>query len=382
MELRERVIFDEASSLSNSRCLTDTTMTKEERDPTGDDEQKNVDNDSLRTESEALVSEGCNDNIQTEKRIWTRIFEVMIQRRGIFWALSYAILTSFAALTIKLLSGKVSPNQIMLYRSLTIVLFTAPNLQRQRVSFSLPLKAWSLVVFRGIAGMAMAISYYYAIQHLDISTAKCIRQGSTFITCILACVCLKEDCSIAISLSCCISVVGVFLVVQPAPIFEGLLESNSDHSPLGLLAAFSAALCMSLIYISLRFLAPFKVNAQLINLAYGCIGFLGSALLETALNDWSIPRCGYDRQILLATCIIGYFQVIIITIALQTENAAVVAVISTTAVFGTFVLDYAFYDVTPNAFKIIGGLCVTGSSVGATMSSYYAAKRRLSENRS
>ncbi|XP_041482102.1 solute carrier family 35 member G1-like [Lytechinus variegatus] len=350
----------------------------EAEDPTWCEEKKGVDSDRLCSSNEES-SKSCTQR-QTEERIWTRICKVVIQRRGIFWALSHAILTGFLGLTIKLLSGKVSPNQIVLYRSFTLVLFTAPNLLRQRVSFSLPLKAWGIVIARGMVGTVTGISFNSAVQRLDISTAKCIRQGSTLITFILACVCLKENCSITITLSCCFSVVGVFLVVQPPKIFGGLLESSNGNSPLGLIAAFSASMGVALIYLLLRLLAPYKINAQQINFTYGCIGFLGCALLETVLNDWSIPSCGYERQILLATCIIGYFQLTTLTLALQTESAAVVAVVATTAVFATFVMDYAFYDVIPNAFKVIGALCVMGSSIGATMSSYYAAKRRLSES--
>ncbi|XP_041481867.1 solute carrier family 35 member G1-like [Lytechinus variegatus] len=325
---------------------------------------------------------------EPEKRVWERICKLVVQRRGTLWALLSAILLSLIALACKLMSGGVSPNQITLCRSLTLVLFTAPNILRQHnMSRSLPRKAWGFLILRGVSGMSCVLNSYYAFQRLDVSTARYIIEGSSFITCILACICLKENCSIIMTLSCCASMVGVLLVVQPTPIFGGLPENISDQSLLGILAAFFAAIAISLTFLSLRLLAPFKMTAQFITFTYGCISLfgwampaLGCVLLETALNDWSIPRCGHDRLLLLATCIMSYLQITAITFALQTENAAVVAVITTTGISIAFILDYAFFDVTPNAWKIIGALCVTGGSVGAAMSSYYAAKRKLPES--
>eukprot|EP00057_Strongylocentrotus_purpuratus_P001681 XP_001200695.2 PREDICTED: solute carrier family 35 member G1-like [Strongylocentrotus purpuratus] len=381
MERHERAMLDEVvlnDLMSNGHRLKDGVRNRPHAGLTRFKEQRENDRDTLCSDT---PSEEYYDG-QPKTGIWTRIGKVVVQRRGICWALSFAILTSFSSLTVKLLSGRVSPNQIVLYRSFTLVLFTGPNLIRHKVSYCLPLKAWGFVIVRGMFGTGCAICASNSLQQLDISTVKCILQSSTFITCIFACLCLKETCSIPITVSCCISVVGVLLVVQPAPIFGGLLGSGSGEKNIfGLLSAFSAALFVTLTFLSLRMLGRLKVHAQLITFSYGCIGVLVCASLMSALNEWSIPGCGYDRLLVLAICIIGYLQIMTCTLAFQTENAAVVAVISTTGVFVTFVLDFAFFDVTPNLLKVIGALCVTASSVGATISSYYAAKRKLSESK-
>ncbi|XP_003727976.1 solute carrier family 35 member G1-like [Strongylocentrotus purpuratus] len=381
MERHERAMLDEVvlnDLMLNGRHLKDGVRIRPHAGLTRFEDQKENDRDTLSSDTPS----GEYYDGQPKTGMWTRVGKVVVQRRGICWALSFAILTSFVSLTIKLLSGRVSPNQIVLYRSFTLVLFTGPNLIRHKVSCCLPLKAWGLIIVRGMVGTSYAICASNSLQQLDISTVTCIIQSSTFITCIFACLCLKETCSIPITVSCCISVVGVLLVVQPAPIFGGLLGSGSGENNLfGLLSAFSTALLWSLSFLLLRLLGRLKVHVQLLTFSYGCVSFLGCASLMSALDEWSIPRCGYDRLLVLVICIIGYLQIVTFTLALQMENAAVVAVISTTGVFVTFVLDFAFFDVTPNLLKVIGALCVTASSVGATISSYYAAKRKLSESK-
>ncbi|XP_071501343.1 solute carrier family 35 member G1-like [Diadema antillarum] len=310
-----------------------------------------------------------------DKRSQRRFVSTLLRNRGLILAVISVFLMSFLSLVSKLLARGIPVNQLVFVYSLAMAVFSAPIVIWQRLSFrSLSRKTWLFLVLRSVAGNFATICFFQALHLLDISTAKSIMYSSPLFTGIFARMCLKERCSIIRAVCSCITVFGVVLVVQPSAIFDKIFGSSDDttkNSPVGIVFAILNAISVAVVYISLRVLGRLETNSQTVLFVYGAISGLISVAVTTAFDEWTLPRCGSDRLLLLAFMAMGYLEMMTLVLALQTVNAASVAVIRATDVFIIFVIDIAILHVIPNYLTVIGALCVVGSSLTISVLAYF-----------
>lgn len=314
----------------------------------------------------------------TLKRICSRSCSTIVRHKGLIWALLSALAASLTSLLLKLLAGRVSVNQIVAFRSGFFILMTMPVLVWHKVSLDMPAKIWAILALRGLVGTASTTFFFYSYQLLDISTAKAITYSSPLFTAFFACLCLKERCNVPTVCFSMTTIIAVLLVVQPSFIFGS--NESGGVSPIGAVVALCASNCIAFSLILLRLLGKAKIHAQVVILVFGCVGVVVSPIMTSALNEWSNPQCGADRLLVLCVCILSYAEWMMVTVALQTDKAAYVAVIRASDVFITFAFDFLFFGLSPNVLTIVGALGVVASSLGMTLYAHFSYNNEEGDN--
>ncbi|XP_072171098.1 uncharacterized protein [Diadema setosum] len=91
------------------------------------------------------------------------------------------------------------------------------------------------------------------------------------------------------------------------------------------------------------------------------------------LLDISTAQCLFYLMPVFTAIFARYVEMLALTVALQTENAAVVSVVRSIDILITLVLDIIVLNATANVLKIGGALLVLTSSTGITVTNYFRA---------
>ncbi|XP_063966560.1 solute carrier family 35 member G1-like isoform X3 [Lytechinus pictus] len=292
--------------------------------------------------------------------------------KGVTLALLSTIILSFATLTVALLSGRVSSNEVVFAQMLVELLLCLPLATLERVSVILSGKALYLVLVRSIMGSIGTTLAFFAFQVMPIGNAKAIIYTSPVFTGLFSCILLHEACPALDILLSALTLSGVLLVIQPPFIFGGEQTSTNILGPIFCLIVAALA---GLVFISLRKIGSYRIHPIVILIYFSSVGMVMSAVLSSALREWVIPRCGRDRILLILTGALLLMSQICLTLALRYEKATTVSLIRTCDVLFTFILDYLFFAIIPNAITISGALLIVGSLVGITLHKWQTEKK-------
>ncbi|XP_063966557.1 solute carrier family 35 member G1-like isoform X2 [Lytechinus pictus] len=313
-------------------------------------------------------SKSNNESVSTQ-------FDCSINRyKGVTLALLSTIILSFATLTVALLSGRVSSNEVVFAQMFVELLFCLPLAALERVSVIISGKALYLVLFRSIMGSIGTTLAFFAFQVMPIGNAKAIIYTSPVFTGLFSCILLREACPALDILLSALTLSGVLLVIQPPFIFGGEQTSTNILGPIFCLIV---AAMVGLVFISLRKIGSYRIHPIVILIYFSSVGMVMSAVLSSALREWVIPRCGRDRILLILTGALQLMAQICLTLALRYEKATTVSLIRTSDVLFTFILDYLFFAIIPNAITISGALLIVGSLVGITLRKWQTEKKAL-----
>ncbi|XP_071479156.1 solute carrier family 35 member G1-like [Diadema antillarum] len=326
---------------------------------------------TVRTEGSATISSlpEQEDDVNPKGRAVT--VDIFCRRRGLIYTLASVLLLCSLTLTIKFLSDNVSANLLNFYYGIFLMMCSGPVLVWKKVSlFKLSKEVWIFLLLRSLAGAACMTCFSYSLLLLDISTAKSLQNLMPLFATTFARICLKESCTIAKTTFSCLGVLGIFLVVQPSAIFgyssrEG--EKLASTFAPGVVTAIGTAVFYATSVVLLRKLGQIKVSAQLALFCNGLMMSLVSAIITTILGEWRNISCVGDRFYLVATGYLGFFELACLTLALQTENAALVSVLRTSDVLLTFILDVIIFHTKLNLLTVAGALFIVTSSVGITV---------------
>ncbi|XP_030853842.1 solute carrier family 35 member G1-like [Strongylocentrotus purpuratus] len=305
---------------------------------------------------------------------WKSSLKVLYRNRGVLWAIFCILNASFCSLCVKLLAGIVPPSQLLFFRGIFQILFTAPYIVRYRLPMRYPPKMVLLILARGIIGTFLSFMCYYSYQAIPVATAKALIYSSPFFVAIFAGLCLKEHCSLWTTFFSLLTVISVVLVVQPPFIFGS--SGDGETSIVGLMCAVVGAVTMAANVIVLRYMQMLRIHAQVIIFVYGFIAAICSAIFQTTgLEKWTNPGCGLERLIIIVMCLTGFLEQVSGTLALKTQKASVISIIRGNDVIVSFIFELLIFDMSPGAWTIVGVFGVVGSAIGMTVSSHFASKR-------
>ncbi|XP_071479846.1 solute carrier family 35 member G1-like [Diadema antillarum] len=330
--------------------------------------------ESARCTEETKFVEGHQNT-----NILRRVAQCIIRRKGVIISFASAILMALYGLLTKFISPAVDASMFNFYQSLALVVAAGPILIWKKLSLRQPKRVWSVMIIRATFGTLCSILFFYAMQLLDLSTAKSLYFTGPIFATAFGRLCLKESCSF-VNVTCAIvSVVGIFLVVQPSAIFGDIspaIDRKSDFY-FGVAAAITAAMFNAMALVSSRELGRLKINAHLVSFVFGLTGIAASVLSLTVQSRWSNLRCGGDRFFMMMLSGNGVIIVILVLMALETESTALVAIIRTSDVVITFFLDTIVLKTSPNAITVVGGLLVVASVIAITLSSCRKARTEI-----
>ena len=179
---------------------------------------------------------------------------------------------------------------------------------------------------------------------------------------------LKEPCGFFNVISVCLTLVGVVLITRPPLLFGHSIpalasspDDEQDSNIWGAVAAFSATLFGANAYVLLRALKGLHFSVIMAN--FGSFALVQTLLVTWALGALCIPRCGLDRLLVVALALFSFGGQILLTLALQLEQAGPVAIARSADIVFAFIWQVLFFEEVPNRYSIGGAILVTSSVV-------------------
>lgn len=177
---------------------------------------------------------------------------------------------------------------------------------------------------------------------------------------------LKEPCGLWNVLCVALTLIGVVLITRPPMLFGNSIPALSAESDepeptnvWGAVAAFSATLFGANAYVLLRALKGLHFSVIMTN-------FGTFALFQTLFTTWGLgqlcwPACGTDRLLVVALALFSFGGQILLTLALQLEQAGPVAIARSADIVFAFIWQVLFFQEVPNRYSIAGAVLVTSS---------------------
>ncbi|KAG8235407.1 hypothetical protein J437_LFUL018626 [Ladona fulva] len=222
---------------------------------------------------------------------------------------------------------------------------------------------------RSFAGTTGLMLSFYAFRHMPLADASVVVFSVPVFVSIFARIFLKEPCGLFHAFTICLTLVGVALITRPPFLFgseeplganaEG--EPSNNHTAWGAAAAFAATLFGANAYVLLRALKGLHFSVIMSNFgAFALVQTIGTTWL---LGELCIPRCGWDRLLVVALAAFSFGGQILLTVALQIEQAGPVAIARSADIVFAFIWQVAFFREVPNRYSVSGAVLVTSSVV-------------------
>ncbi|XP_071447759.1 solute carrier family 35 member G1-like [Hetaerina americana] len=223
---------------------------------------------------------------------------------------------------------------------------------------------------RSFAGTTGLMLSFYAFRHMPLADASVVVFSVPVFVSIFARVFLKEPCGLFHAFTICLTLVGVALITRPPFLFgseepplgahaEG--DPTNDHTAWGAAAAFAATLFGANAYVLLRALKGLHFSVIMAN--FGTFALVQTIGTSWLLGELCIPRCGWDRLLVVALAAFSFGGQILLTVALQIEQAGPVAIARSADIVFAFIWQVAFFREVPNRYSISGAVLVTSSVV-------------------
>lgn len=265
-----------------------------------------------------------------------------------------AFFFSLMGVCVKVLGARLPSNEIVLARSLLLLVFAWVMIRRARVN------PWGnnkkLLFVRGFAGFVALSCFYYALTELPLADATLIMYINPVFTGILAAIFLKESIGWPDIVGIALSLVGVVLVAQPSFLFGGDARLNLFAVGVGITGAVLSALA----YVSVR---------KLRETDHGLTIVFWFPLVATPLSvPFAVPGflmpTGWEWPLLLALGVVTFIAQLTMTRGLRLEPAGRAASISYLQVVFAFVWGMVFFNEFPGALSVAGAVLILASTVG------------------
>lgn len=282
---------------------------------------------------------------------------------GLLLAALSAMFFSLCSAIVKWMSD-VNPVALAAYRFIGVLLPTIPILiHQQRPCF--PKGKRIMLILRSFTGTTALMLSFYAFRHMPLSDASVIVFSVPVFTSIFARMFLKEPCGWFNALSVIVTLIGVVLITRPPMIFGNTIASLGDNGQApeiwGAVAAFSSTLFGANAFVILRALK--EVHFSVIMTNFGTFALFQCVIVAYFIGALCLPACGLDRYLIVALAVFSFLGQILLTIALQIEQAGPVAIARSTDIIYAFIWQVLFFEEVPNRFSIIGSILVMSSVI-------------------
>lgn len=212
---------------------------------------------------------------------------------------------------------------------------------------------------------------FYAFRHMPLADASVIIFSTPVFVAIFARLFLKEPCGLFNVVTVILTLIGVLLITRPSSIFGNSVPSLIDeqinetdknvYAIWGPVSALSSTLFGASAYVTLRALKGLHFSVVMTN-------FGSFALVYTMAVTWSVgalcwPYCGTQRWLVIALGVFSFLGQILLTIALQLEQAGPVAIARSADIVFAFIWQVMFFKEVPNGYSIAGAILVTSSVI-------------------
>ncbi|XP_049942187.1 solute carrier family 35 member G1 [Schistocerca serialis cubense] len=222
-----------------------------------------------------------------------------------------------------------------------------------------------MLLLRSFVGTTGLMLSFYAFRHMPLADASVVVFSVPVFVAIFARLFLKEPCGPFHALTIALTLVGVVLITRPPLLFGhaaapplgagGPVESDAW----GAAAAFAATLFGANAYVLLRALKGLHFAVVMCN--FGAFALVQTTLVAAALGALCMPRCGFDRFLVVALALLSFGGQILLTMSLQLEQAGPVAIARSADIVFAFIWQLLFFKEVPNRYSVMGAVLVTCS---------------------
>ncbi|MFK7974837.1 MAG: DMT family transporter [Halioglobus sp.] len=213
-----------------------------------------------------------------------------------------------------------------------------------------------LLIARGVVGALALICVYYAVMRLPLAEATLLQFTHPVFTALLGWIALKEGIGRSTVICIVLSLIGLFIMVQPAA-----LEGSANQLPLDAVGiALAGAFGSGIAYVLVRRLSPVE-DASVIIFYFPLVALpLSAALLG---SNYVAP----DAHSLFLLLLVGIFTQIGqvgLTNAMRSETAGKASAYSYVQVIFAVVLGWLLFSEVPSLWTWIGGgLIILGALI-------------------
>lgn len=281
--------------------------------------------------------------------------------KGIVLALASSVFFTLTAVIVKHLKH-IHAGEMACFRFAGILLFTIPMLITANVAPFGPREKRHFLLLRGVAGATSLYLRYSALHYLPIANATVIVLSMPVFVCIFARIFLKEACGIFHCVAIGITFIGIGFTTKISSLV-GITESEGfDRSGeiTGLLYSMGATLVGASIYIFVRKVK--EVHNSVILFNFALVAIVETSILTGLDDGFTLPTEGYTPWLLMALCILSFYAQLLLTKALQIEEASLVSVTRSSAeVVCAFAFQILIFHQLPDIYACIGALLVLTS---------------------
>ncbi|KAF5286561.1 hypothetical protein FQA39_LY16244 [Lamprigera yunnana] len=282
---------------------------------------------------------------------------------GLILATLSSLFFSLCSVIVKWMTD-VDPIALAAYRYIGVLLPAIPIViyKQERV---FPKGKRIMLLLRSFTGTAALMLSFYAFRHMPLADASVIVFSVPVFTTVFARMFLKEPCGKFSVFSVILTLIGVIFITRPPLLFsetvDALGNSTEKSEIWGAVAAFSATLFGATAYVLLRALKGIHFSVIMTN--FGMFALVQCLLVTWIIGGLCIPPCGPDRYFIIALALFSFGGQILLTVALQMEQAGPVAIARSSDIVFAFIWQVWFFNEVPNKFSVGGAILVMTSVI-------------------
>lgn len=272
---------------------------------------------------------------------------------GLRYMAAGALSFSFMSALVKEVGTRLPTMEVVLARSVMVLLFTSVTLAARRKGFRGEERR--ILLLRGVFGFIALSCFYYAVIHLPLADATVIQYTNPVFTALIAAVVLSEHLrgrEVGLALT---SLAGVVLVARPSFLFG---QSADPLDPFAVVIAVGGAVFSAAAYVTVRRL---KGEAAMVIVFYfALVSTLAS--IPAVIPVWVTPR-GTEWLVLLGIGVTTHLGQVFLTWGLQMERAGRAMTVGYLQIVFAAVWGVLFFGEVPDAYSVAGGLFIVVSTL-------------------
>jgi len=287
---------------------------------------------------------------------------------GIFLAAVSCIFFATSALIVKV--STLHPMELLCARGLLQAIFITPIVISTGNNLLGPPGSRALLLARAVLGAVSLVMSFASIHLIPLADAATLIFTSPVFVSLFGRMCLGEACSWFDVTMIIFTLLGVILVSQPSFNF---LTMGSWSSVVGTVCGLAAAMLTALAFIVLRQLK--HVHYSVTVLWFSTVLAAFGAVLTIALDGFTLPTQWTNIMECVGIGLCGFLGQILLTKALQIENAGPCAVARTLDIVLAFFYQITLLHDTPDWYSYLGSFLVVSCVLLTAFRRWY--KERL-----
>ncbi len=314
--------------------------------------------------------------------------------KGYFFILLFAFCVSLSAIFIKL-SKSLAGSENSTVRYLVQLVMMSSIILYKKESFLGPKNMRKWLVARGLIGSSSVVLGYFALKYIDPSDFSTLNNCSVIVTAIIARIYLKEKLTSFHFIATLFSLCGIFFILRPAFLFAKIEQPSNNESnitifklnnkvsrsssdtALGVILVVTSAVTLGVTHVIIKKLCTFKVHYSVVSFYPAVCGIPMGAIISVVLffskethqnfEQYEKSHLAMDIFFSIIAGILGSVALIFLNIALDCEDANRFAIVKTTDVFFSFLLQFFILGINVDYLGVIGALFILTSTFGISI---------------